>query len=536
MNILFVMYGDFRSNSAHPMALHARELATMGHACAAAVPSNAETAGELHEVRFTPMSYSQVLAAPGSAFPDGRSADVIHAWTPREGVRLFVTEYQSRRPTPWILYHEDNEAWIARAALAMAGLREDVLLQHTKEVISTWTPPGMPHPLRFESFIGLADAAVVIQDKLAVDVPPWVRCTTVMPGVDLEFFRPLAPDPALRRRHGVDDGERVIVYPGGLNDFTRPGLESLARAVGLINERGTRCRLLRSGPVALDFLDRLPPAAAAAVTDLGALPREELPGLLALADAFVQPGKHEPFEDLRLPGKLPELLAAGRPVLLPDTNIASLLRDGVDAVILRTGTPEEIADKCLELFADPGKARQIGEGGRRFAETHFDPRTQAARLEAVYRSAREAYDERIAREVWTAQAADTAVRALLVVRLRAMAKARPDDARTPMLNAYATLLDKALERERGLEAGIAVRDHELAALKGQVETTRAESEAWQREVMKLREAVAREQAQAQAIGAVASECERRIAEFERSLSWRITAPLRRLMHAIGLRV
>ena len=47
MNILFAMYGDFGSNSAHPLSLHARELAAAGHDCVAAVPSNVESAGAL---------------------------------------------------------------------------------------------------------------------------------------------------------------------------------------------------------------------------------------------------------------------------------------------------------------------------------------------------------------------------------------------------------------------------------------------------------------------------------------------------------
>jgi glycosyltransferase involved in cell wall biosynthesis len=317
MNILFAMYGDFRSNSAHPMALHARELAAAGHDCVAAVPSNVQSADSLGTRSFRPVLYGEALEHPERLFRDGRPADILHAWTPREGVRKFVTAYLARRPTPWVVYLEDNERWIANTALALTGMREETILQHTGEVISTWTPDGVPHVLRYESFIGLADAAVVIQDKLRPEVPPWVPCSTVMPGVDLEAFFPRPPDPALRQRYAVAGDARVIVYPGGLNDFTRPGLEALCRAVGMINAAGTACTLLRSGPVALDFLDRLPPEAAGAVRDLGALPRSDLPALFSLADLFVQPGKPDPFEDLRLPGKLPELFASGRPWCCP---------------------------------------------------------------------------------------------------------------------------------------------------------------------------------------------------------------------------
>src|SRR5262249_30196616 len=211
---------------------------------------------------------------PGAIFPEG-PADIVHAWTPREGVRRFMTSYLVQRPaTPWIIYLEDNEAWIARVALGLTGLPEDLILQQPEAVIASRTPEGMVDPLHYHAFIGLADAAVVVQPKLAVEVPAWLPWTAVLLPVDLEALAPRASDPTLAQRSGVKEGERVIAYPGGLNHFLRPGLETVCRAVGLINRRGVPCRLLRSGPVAIDFLDRLPPEAAAAITELGVLPRE----------------------------------------------------------------------------------------------------------------------------------------------------------------------------------------------------------------------------------------------------------------------
>jgi glycosyltransferase involved in cell wall biosynthesis len=504
MNILFVMYGDFGSNSAHPMAVHARELQSAGHDCAAAVASNPDSVGQHADPHFRPVLYGDALADPAAIFRDGRPADILHAWTPREGVRRFVTEYLTKRPTPWIIYLEDNEGWIARVALGRVGLHEDVLLQHSEKVISTWTPEGIPHPLRYESFIGLSDAAVIIQDKLAVDVPPWVPCTTVMPGVDLELFSPRPADPALRRRYGVEEGERVIVYPGGLNGFTQAGLEALCVAVGLIVERGVRCRMLRTGPGALDFLDRLPSGTAAAITDLGVLPRRDLPALLALADVFVQPGKPDPFEDLRLPGKLPELLAMGRPVILPDANIANLLEDGVNAVIHRTGTPEEMSEKCLELFADAERARSIGEAGRRFAETHFNPAAQASRLEWAYRAAREAFDPQAAAKLWSGDTGNLAVPSLLARKLRLLADSKRANAAvsSAMLKALAHCIEFNQERSQGLETGMAVRDREIASLKEEVAGGDGQISALRRQIAE------------------------RVRDMESSLSWRITSPLR----------
>ena len=85
------------------------------------------------------------------------------------------------------------------------------------------------------------------------------------------------------------------------------------------------------------------------------------------ADLFVQPGAPGAFNDFRLPSKLPEFLAVGRPVVLPAANVGLRLRDGEQALLLRTGAPEEIAAKVEALLADPALAARLGRAGQAFA-------------------------------------------------------------------------------------------------------------------------------------------------------------------------
>src|ERR1043166_3153351 len=102
MNILFVLYGDFTSNSTNPFVLYARELRSRGHECAIAVPANVESVSLHENPAFIPVLYNNALASPDAIFPNRRPADVVHACTPRELVRRFVTSYMARRPTPLV--------------------------------------------------------------------------------------------------------------------------------------------------------------------------------------------------------------------------------------------------------------------------------------------------------------------------------------------------------------------------------------------------------------------------------------------------
>ena len=63
------------------------------------------------------------------------------------------------------------------------------------------------------------------------------------------------------------------------------------------------------------------------------------------------------FNRYRLPSKLPEFLAMGRPVMLPHCNIGHDLEDGEDALLLERGDAIEIAERLEQLIADRELAR-----------------------------------------------------------------------------------------------------------------------------------------------------------------------------------
>jgi GT2 family glycosyltransferase/glycosyltransferase involved in cell wall biosynthesis len=453
MNILFVLYGDFLSNSANPLSLYARELRAAGHSCAIAVPSNLEDTIKLHEnPPFIPILYRDVLATPDSVFPDGRPADVVHACTPREIVRNFVFSYMARRPTPLVVYLEDNEAWISSQVLNVADITG-----LTDRQVAERLPQYLSHPFRYDCFIGLADAVAVIQEKLKREVPPWVRCQTVMIGVDLELFSPRTADPVLRSRYGIEANEHVIAYHGGLDNFKRSALETLCRAVCLINEKGVPCKLVRTGVRRLDFVDQFAEKDRSKIIDLGLVPRSELPDILALADLFVQPGNIDDFEDLRLPGKVPEFLAMARPVLMPNVNISNLFQDGKDAVLLAAGTAEEIAEKSIALFSDSKSTHEIGKAGRLVAEKYFDVRTQARLLETIYETVCKNFNPVVSAKIWQSSQGSTSVASRLATKLRLLGELSNNDRCLDvgqLLKSYGNLLDLQQQRLLGLETSV----------------------------------------------------------------------------------
>lgn len=382
MNVLFANYGDFATNSTNHIAGFANALAGAGHACVVAVPWGADTVRLVPQVHFQARSFRDCLER-GPGFPDGRPADIVHAWTPREVVREFVLRYVARSQARLVVHLEDNEDHLFSAA---TGLPVDDLPSLDERAVRERLTSGLTHPRRSRLLLRAAEGASVIVPTLRAFVPAGKPVLDLPPGVDFQLFRPTPRHPERRASLGFRNGEKCIVYTGSTSFANADETRDLYAAVLLLNRRGVPTRLIRTGADAPEFSRTLPPDVHPFVQHLGFVPRTELPHLLAEADVLVQPGRPGTFNDFRLPSKLPEYLAAGRPVVVPASNIGLDLVHEREALVLPEATPERIADACERIFRDPELGARLAEHATAFARTRFDGASHAQRLAAFYES------------------------------------------------------------------------------------------------------------------------------------------------------
>lgn len=136
--------------------------------------------------------------------------------------------------------------------------------------------------------------------------------------------------------------------------------------------------LLVGGGDGLDLLRQTVTASPARdkIKVMGFVSEEDMPGIWARADAFVQPSWKEGFGLVYI-----EAMRHGRPVIASRQDAGQEVNlDGVTGFNIDLANPEALAMRIVELLANPNKALQMGAAGVRRWQDHFRFSAFSARL------------------------------------------------------------------------------------------------------------------------------------------------------------
>lgn len=118
---------------------------------------------------------------------------------------------------------------------------------------------------------------------------------------------------------------------------------------------------------------------------MGRIEWSEIPRVLNAADVLIQPGQDDDFNAFRLPSKLPEFMAMGKPVILPRTNLGRFLAEGDCAIVLQTSCVHELAACAQALFEGPELRAHLGAAAINFARKHFSWSNSGKWIELFHR-------------------------------------------------------------------------------------------------------------------------------------------------------
>lgn len=382
MNVVFVYFGPLDVNSGIQAFHFGNELTDLGWNVTLAGLGDPRRIEAVGQPKFECISHDD-LDAKAKQLQDQGGETIVCAWTPRERVRKLTMKLVGELRAPYTIHLEDNEDYLLESGAKMTMAELQRLPLRAQDRLGT---TELIHPTHYVEFLRGAAGVTVITEELNEFNFGGRPHHVARPGIDTKRFDPDRTPSVTRQQLGLAPEDFVLVYHGTIHYANQHEMLSLYLAVKLLQRRGHPVKLVRLGHSEFGGVD---PRAFRGVSDgvleLGRVDWQLMPDYLALADAFVQPGAADDFNRYRLPSKLPEFLAMGRPVVLPDCNIGHDLTHGENALLLKQGNAVEIMARIEELIADPGLAARLGAGARRFALEQLSWADNGAGLGDFYR-------------------------------------------------------------------------------------------------------------------------------------------------------
>lgn len=197
---------------------------------------------------------------------------------------------------------------------------------------------------------------------------------------DIERFRPVAPDPDLRR-----GSPYLVVYAGTIGP--QDGLDHALRALRELGERRDDWHAVVAGSG--DWRDD----AIALARELGLEDRVEFPGhlddtalvpLLSTADVCLSPEPRNPFNDASTMIKVVEYMALAKPIVAYDLT-ETRFSAGESALYATPNDPTDFASCIDALLEDEPMRARMGAHGRSRVENELSWERSVESLDQAYR-------------------------------------------------------------------------------------------------------------------------------------------------------
>ena len=199
-------------------------------------------------------------------------------------------------------------------------------------------------------------------------------------GADTTKFRPL---PQKEARTEVGWSDKFTVLYAGTHGVSH-GLSTILDTAALLqDQRELQFIFVGDGSEKAELVAEARRRKLANVIFLDAWSHEKLPLALAAADLCVVPMRKVPLFAGRLPLKMFEIMAAGRPFLLGVDGEARKLAvtEANAAIYVEPENAKALAEGILFLQKNPGEAAALGSRGRAYIEAKFEREQLAIELD-----------------------------------------------------------------------------------------------------------------------------------------------------------
>lgn len=250
------------------------------------------------------------------------------------------------------------------------------------------------HPKRvYDLFIGrriLRDAASVIaltrmeaEQYRSIGVPE-EKISVIPNGIDLSEFTDLPPKGSFRKKFGIDDDEKIVLYLGRIHKIK--GIDVLVKAFANVVEKLEDVKLVVVGPDD-GYLGELRALIRSQKIEGNVLVTGPLYGKGKLeayidADVYVLPSRYEIFGMTIL-----EACACAKPVVATKVSGAALdiILNGHTGFLVQPEKVPELTEALIHLLTNEDKAKKMGMQAKERAAKMFSIETVVDKIENLYK-------------------------------------------------------------------------------------------------------------------------------------------------------
>jgi glycosyltransferase involved in cell wall biosynthesis len=294
-----------------------------------------------------------------------KSADIVHVHDYRSLLSIYATKYAQKYDVPYVLqahgslprvYPWQKLKWLYDELFGYKLLRDtSKVIALTQVEAEQYKRMGVP------------------EEKIAI----------IPNGIDFSEYAELPPKGAFKRKFGVKEEEKIVLYLGRIH--RSKGIDFLIKSFSYLVKNGTEnVKLVIAGPD-----DGYMREARSLANSLGLGCRVLFTGALSESDkisAYVDSNITVNVESRNVYGLVPlEAAACSTPVIVSKGNaISEIVNRGEFGFSVDYGDVAELSDMMNKLICDDALRQEMGRRGRDFVSKNLSWKSIIVKIEKVY--------------------------------------------------------------------------------------------------------------------------------------------------------